>query len=91
MTSSTLGMPLSLHPPSHSDRVILRHALQLRQAKLAFPYVPPDQLAPSSSAVVRSDTDERDWVPGVYMIAGVNTDEDCMEHKSRTVMTHAER
>ncbi len=30
-------------------------------------------------------------MPGVYMLAGVNSDEQCEEHKSRTVMTHAER
>lgn len=32
-----------------------------------------------------------DWVPWVCMLAGVNSDEQCEEHKSMTVMTHAER
>lgn len=41
------------------------HALQLRQAKLAF--------------------------PSVYLLAGVNSDEQVREHKAPTVMSHAER
>ncbi|KAJ6469077.1 hypothetical protein C8R47DRAFT_1151128 [Mycena vitilis] len=41
------------------------HALQLRQAKLAF--------------------------PSVYLLVGVNSDEQVREHKARGVMTHAER
>lgn len=58
--------------PTHS------HALQLRQAKLAFPSVAPE-------------ADGGDWTPGVYLLVGVNSDEQCEEHKNRTVMTHAER
>lgn len=42
-----------------------RHALQLRQAKLAF--------------------------PSVYLLVGVNSDELVRQHKSRSVMNHAER
>lgn len=52
------------------------HSLQLRQAKLAFPSV---------------ENEEGEWTAGVYLLAGVCSDEACEEHKSRTVMTHAER
>lgn len=55
------------------------HALQLRQAKLAFPDVPPE------------GGKEGEWTPGVYLLAGVNSDEDCEYHKNQPVMTHAER
>ena len=30
-------------------------------------------------------------IPGVYLLVGVNSDLQCAQHKSRTVMTHAER
>lgn len=29
--------------------------------------------------------------PSVYLLAGVNSDEQVFSHKSRTIMTHAER
>lgn len=45
--------------------VRFRHALQLRQAKLAF--------------------------PNVYLLVGVCSDELVEEHKSHSIMNHAER
>ena len=30
-------------------------------------------------------------VPGVYLLVGVNSDEQCAEHKNMAVMNHAER
>ena len=63
------------------------HALQLRQAKLSFPSVPPTEEGSSEA----EGGNEGEWTPGVYLLAGVNSDEQCEEHKSRTVMTHAER
>lgn len=52
------------------------HALQLRQAKLAFP--------------VR-EGDTKDRVSGVHLLVGVNSDEQCVEHKNIPIMRHAER
>lgn len=43
----------------------LRHALQLRQAKLSF--------------------------SNVYLLVGINSDEDVEHHKARSVMSHTER
>ena len=60
------------------------HALQLRQAKLAFPEVTP-------LGQLEATAKESDWTPGVYLLAGVNSDEQCEAHKNKTVMTHAER
>lgn len=70
--------PVRIYADGVYDLFHFGHALQLRQAKLAFPSVAPE-------------SGEGEWTPGVYLLVGVNSDEQCEEHKSRTVMTHAER
>ncbi|GJE95740.1 phosphocholine cytidylyltransferase domain-containing protein [Phanerochaete sordida] len=70
--------PVRIYADGVYDLFHFGHALQLRQAKLAFPSVPPE-------------SGEGEWTPGVYLLVGVNSDEQCESNKNRTVMTHAER
>ena len=64
---------------------IHRHALMLRQAKLSFPS--PVAETPTVPATLR----DLSSISGVYLLAGVHSDTQCLEHKARTVMSHAER
>ncbi|KAK7029722.1 choline-phosphate cytidylyltransferase 1 [Favolaschia claudopus] len=57
--------PVRIYADGVYDLFHFGHALQLRQAKLAF--------------------------PSVYLLVGVNSDEQVIEHKARGIMTHAER
>ncbi|KAJ7115550.1 cholinephosphate cytidylyltransferase [Mycena crocata] len=57
--------PVRIYADGVYDLFHFGHALQLRQAKLAF--------------------------PSVYLLVGVNSDEQVREHKARGIMTHAER
>ncbi len=68
--------PVRIYADGVYDLFHFGHALQLRQAKLAFP--------------VREE-DPKDRVSGVHLLVGVNSDEQCAEHKSTTIMRHAER
>ena len=69
--------PVRVYADGVYDLFHFGHALQLRQAKLAFPDVPAEGGGVGT--------------PGVYLLAGVNSDEDCEHHKNQPVMTHAER
>ncbi|KAH9893961.1 hypothetical protein C8Q73DRAFT_693952 [Cubamyces lactineus] len=71
-----VGRPVRIYADGVYDLFHFGHALQLRQAKLAFP-APPD-----SPAHV---------VSGVHLLVGVNSDEQCAQHKNTTIMSHAER
>ncbi|KAI0351589.1 hypothetical protein OH77DRAFT_1429412 [Trametes cingulata] len=71
-----VGRPVRIYADGVYDLFHFGHALQLRQAKLAFP-APPD--APPHV------------VSGVHLLVGVNSDEQCAQHKNNTIMTHAER
>ncbi|OBZ74429.1 Choline-phosphate cytidylyltransferase 1 [Grifola frondosa] len=68
------GRPVRIYADGVYDLFHFGHALQLRQAKLAF----PDSRAP-------------DAPHGVYLLVGVNSDEQCAEHKNCPIMTHPER
>ncbi|RPD60728.1 hypothetical protein L227DRAFT_574893 [Lentinus tigrinus ALCF2SS1-6] len=70
------GRPVRIYADGVYDLFHFGHALQLRQAKLAFP-APAD--APSHV------------VSGVHLLVGVNSDEQCLEHKNIPIMRHAER
>ncbi|KAI9061246.1 Nucleotidylyl transferase [Trametes sanguinea] len=70
------GRPVRIYADGVYDLFHFGHALQLRQAKLAFP-APPD--APAHV------------VSGVHLLVGVNSDEQCAQHKNITIMSHSER
>ena len=71
-----VGRPVRIYADGVYDLFHFGHALQLRQAKLAF-------AAPEGS--------EPHVVSGVYLLVGVNSDEQCEEHKNIPIMRHAER
>lgn len=57
----------------------------LRQAKLSFPSpVAKTPTVPPTLGNLNS-------ISGVYLLAGVHSDAQCLEHKAGTVMSHAER
>ncbi|KAI1790614.1 hypothetical protein LXA43DRAFT_1095375 [Ganoderma leucocontextum] len=68
--------PVRIYADGVYDLFHFGHALQLRQAKLAFP---------------AREGDANDRVSGVHLLVGVNSDEQCIEHKNNTIMRHAER
>ena len=68
--------PVRVYADGVYDLFHFGHALQLRQAKLAFA-APAD--APPHV------------VSGVHLLVGVNSDEQCVEHKNIPIMRHAER
>ncbi|OSD03649.1 Nucleotidylyl transferase [Trametes coccinea BRFM310] len=70
------GRPVRIYADGVYDLFHFGHALQLRQAKLAFP-APQD--APEHV------------VSGVHLLVGVNSDEQCAQHKNITIMSHSER
>ena len=76
INSPPTDRPVRIYADGVYDLFHFGHALQLRQAKLAFP--------------VR-EADPKDRVSGVHLLVGVNSDEQCAEHKSTTIMRHAER
>ncbi|KAI0632901.1 hypothetical protein C8Q77DRAFT_1120420 [Trametes polyzona] len=71
-----VGRPVRIYADGVYDLFHFGHALQLRQAKLAFPA--PEGAPPHV-------------VSGVHLLVGVNSDEQCAEHKNQTIMSHAER
>ncbi|KAI0776782.1 hypothetical protein BD413DRAFT_522611, partial [Trametes elegans] len=71
-----VGRPVRIYADGVYDLFHFGHALQLRQAKLAFPAL---EGAPEGT------------VSGVHLLVGVNSDEQCAEHKNMTIMSHAER
>lgn len=68
--------PVRIYADGVYDLFHFGHALQLRQAKLAFPA--PEGAPPNV-------------ISGVHLLVGVNSDEQCAEHKNLPIMTHAER
>ena len=70
------GRAVRIYADGVYDLFHFGHALQLRQAKLAFA-APAD--APPHV------------VSGVHLLVGVNSDEQCLEHKNIPIMRHAER
>ena len=68
--------PVRVYADGVYDLFHFGHALQLRQAKLAFP------APPGAAPHVLS---------GVHLLVGVNSDEQCNEHKNIPIMRHAER
>ncbi|EIW56563.1 uncharacterized protein TRAVEDRAFT_65724 [Trametes versicolor FP-101664 SS1] len=68
--------PVRIYADGVYDLFHFGHALQLRQAKLAFPA--PEGAPPHV-------------ISGVHLLVGVNSDEQCAEHKNLPIMTHAER
>ncbi|CDO70446.1 hypothetical protein BN946_scf184999.g87 [Trametes cinnabarina] len=70
------GRPVRIYADGVYDLFHFGHALQLRQAKLSFS-APPG--APPHI------------VSGVHLLVGVNSDEQCAQHKNITIMSHAER
>ncbi|OCH91346.1 hypothetical protein OBBRIDRAFT_792395 [Obba rivulosa] len=72
--------PVRIYADGVYDIFHFGHALQLRQAKFSFP------TSPSSSTSAQSEPSS-----GVHLLVGVNSDEQCAEHKNSPVMTHTER
>ncbi|KAI0742771.1 hypothetical protein C8Q80DRAFT_1190700 [Daedaleopsis nitida] len=70
------GRPVRIYADGVYDLFHFGHALQLRQAKLAFPAAPDAPLH---------------VISGVHLLVGVNSDEQCEENKNMPIMTHAER
>ncbi len=70
------GRPVRIYADGVYDLFHFGHALQLRQAKLAF-------AAPEGAPA--------HVVSGVHLLVGVNSDEQCDEHKNIPIMQHAER